>query len=116
MTFTVEQAARVVHEAIRALQYVQGDPAPSLPRECESEHIRAAAVDGVRRALAGETPEQAHEGWCEFKRAAGWIWGPEKDERLKTHPCLVPYDKLPCGQQVKDIVFTAIVNALKEAP
>lgn len=116
MTFTDEQAARLVHEANRALQYQQGDPAPSQPWESESDHIRAVAVDGVRRALAGETPEQHHEAWCEFKRAAGWTWGPEKNERLKTHPCLVPYDQLPREQQVKDTVFLAIVRALKEAP
>jgi len=109
--------ARLVHEANRGLQYEQGDEAPSLPWECESEHIKATALDGVRRAMAGETPEQHHEAWCEWKRQHGWVWGPVKDAEAKphpTHPCLVPYHDLPREQQVKDQVFVAVVRALME--
>lgn len=106
------EIAQVVHETIRSLQDVQGDEAPSPPWSCASEHVRAACLDGVRRAMAGETPEQHHEAWCEFKRAAGWTCGPVKDEQARTHPCLVPYGQLPREQQVKNQVFLAIVRAL----
>jgi hypothetical protein len=106
------RAARIVHEAIRALQDVQGDENPSPPWCCASEHVRATCLDGVRRALAGETPEQHHQAWVDWKRRHGWTWGPVKDEAAKTHPCMVPYDQLPREQQVKDIVFLAVVRAL----
>lgn len=117
MTYTAEEIriARIVHKANCGLQDVQGDEAPSLPWECESDHVKATCLDGVRRALAGETPAQHHEAWCEFKRAAGWVYGPVKDADAKphpTHPCLVPYDELPRHQQVKDMVFIAVVRAL----
>jgi hypothetical protein len=112
MTYTGEEIARLVHEANRALQAEQGDDAPSLPWDSETAHVRATCLDGVRRAMAGETPERHHEAWCEFKRAAGWVHGPVKDAAARTHPCLVPYDQLPRCQQVKDAVFLAVVRAM----
>lgn len=114
MNCTEEQIARLVHEANRTLQAGHGDDAPSLPWDCETEHVRATCLDGVRRALAGETPEQHHEGWCEWKRRHGWVYGPVKDAEKRTHPCLVPYGELPRYQQVKDIVLLAVVRAMAE--
>jgi hypothetical protein len=114
MTYTAGEiaAAQVVHEAIRSLQDVQGDEAPSPPWCCASEHVRATCLDGVRRAMAGETPEQHHQAWCDWKRRHGWTYGDRKDEVARTHPCLVPYAMLPREQQVKDMVFLAVVRAL----
>ena len=110
----VERIARVVHEVNRAMQDDHGDEMPSQPWHAEDGHIRQLTMDGVRRALAGPalTPRRSHEAWCEAKRAAGWVYGPEKDPILKTHPCLRPYGDLPAYQQAKDRVFLAIVREL----
>ena len=35
-----------------------------------------------------------------------------KDEGAKTHPCLVPFDELPEGQQLKDVLLVAIIQTL----
>jgi len=110
---TVEEIARVCHEANRVLQVLDGDPTPSPawdqaePWQCDS------AVDGVRKALAGAGPEELHEQWCAFKRADGWVHGPVKDSVARTHPCLVPYAELPAEQRQKDALFAAIVQALR---
>lgn len=115
---TPEQIARVVHEANRAVQVEQGDP--SIPVSPHWDHLdaetRASAVDGVRGVLAGNTPEQSHEGWLQFKIAHGWTLGPVKDEAKKEHPLLVPYVDLPESQQVKDHLFVAIVTTLGATP
>jgi hypothetical protein len=108
----VERIARLVHEVNRAWQGEHGDEAPSVPWDCESEHIRQTTIAGVRRARTGVTPEQHHGAWCEAKRTAGWVWGPTKDPVAKTHPCLVGYAQLPEYQQAKDRVFLAIVTEL----
>ncbi|MFD6638317.1 RyR domain-containing protein [Micromonospora chalcea] len=109
---TPVEIARVCHEANRALQALALDPAPS-PAWDEAPHWqRASAVDGVRQAQAGAVPEALHEAWCEFKRAEGWTYGPEKDADARTHPCLVPYADLPQAERRKDAVFAAIVAAL----
>ncbi len=71
-----------------------------------------SAVEGVSGVLTGNTPAESHAGWCEFKYNHGWVYGPTKDETLKQHPCLVPYDELPPSQRLKDHLFVAIVRAL----
>ena len=109
---TETEIARVTHEANRALQIIQGDPAPSPSWDDAPTWQRASAVQGVEGALAGATPEQSHAGWLKFKTDAGWQYGPTKDEAALTHPCIVPYAELPEDQKLKDHLFTAIVGAL----
>lgn len=104
--------ARVCHEAIRAIQHIDHDPHPSPPWDDAPPYQRDAAVAGVVGVLAGSTPQDSHDGWCDELRAAGWTWGEVKDPDAKTHPCLVPYDELPYLQQVKDHVFVAIVEGM----
>jgi hypothetical protein len=112
MRYTDEQIAHVVHEANRALQVIQGDPAPSLPWLCETPEIRANAIAGVRAARDGVSPRVLHETWCRDKTEHGWTYGPVKDAVARTHPCLVPYDQLPDGQREKNRVFIAVVEAM----
>lgn len=104
--------ARVCHEANRALQITQGDPAVSPPWDEAPDWQREAAIAGVTAALDGATPEQLHYAWCTERINAGWRYGPVKDAETLTHPCLVPYGDLPEGQRDKDRVFLAIVRAL----
>lgn len=106
------EIARVTHEANRALQVVLGDPVPSVPWDQAPEWQRQSALSGVLRAMAGDSPEQLHEGWCQIKAADGWVYGPVKDPKAKTHPCLVPYGELPVGERRKDHLFHAVVGAL----
>ena len=112
MPFTAEQIAQVTHEANRVLQGIEGDPAQSPHWDDAPDWQRDSAIEGVVGALAGNTPEQSHQSWIDFKVADGWVYGSVKSVELKTHPCLVPYDELPENQKVKDHLFTAIVRTL----
>lgn len=106
--------ARVCHEANRALQIAQNDPTIPVAApwdEC-GEEMQASAIDGVKGALAGNTPEQSHDGWVRFKVEHGWTLGPVKDEEKKQHPLLIPYDELPDSQRIKDDLFLAICRTL----
>ena len=38
--------------------------------------------------------ENAHEVWAKGRIGDGWLYGPERDDAKKQHPCLVPYDQL----------------------
>lgn len=110
-----DEVARVVHEANRALQTVQNDPAipVSPPWDATDPETRRSVVMGVIGVrLGSSSPRESHEGWCDYKLAHGWVHGDVKDETAKTHPCLVPYDELPPSQRVKDELFVAIVKAL----
>lgn len=76
---------------------------------------RDSAIKGVEFRLTNpDAAESAqHDAWMADKVADGWVWGPEKNPEAKTHPCIVPFEKLPLFQQKKDKLFCAIVDALK---
>ncbi len=45
--------------------------------------------------LAEKMARQVHITWMQGRLDEGWTFGPVRDDRLKTHPCLVEYDELP---------------------
>lgn len=110
-----EDIARVVHEANRAIQIVQADPSipVALPWDEWDYESKQSVLEGVYGVLAGNTPEQSHAGWMEFKERNGWRLGDVKDDEKKTHPLMVPYAELSAEAKLKDRLFIAIVNALK---
>lgn len=63
-------------------------------------------------ANPGAGPEASHKSWLAAKKAAGWKFGDEKDEEKKTHPCMVPFNKLPASQQFKDVLFKTVFDAM----
>ena len=44
--------------------------------------------------LVEEMAENVHEVWAENRQAQGWTYGKERNDELKHHPCLVPYQEL----------------------
>lgn len=108
---SVTAIARVCHEANRPIQALTGETV-NPPWEDMDEEMQQSVIDGVRGVINGNTPEESHENWCQFKLDHGWTYGPVKDLSLKQHPCLVDYDALPPEQKLKDSVFSAIIHAL----
>jgi hypothetical protein len=39
--------------------------------------------------------KNVHEVWAQNRLNEGWVYGNERSDTLKTHPCLIPYDELP---------------------
>ena len=114
MDYTDAQIAHICHEANRALQIENGETEDVSPHWLDGipPWQKDSALEGVKHARDGMSPELLHDKWCEFKTADGWTYGEQKDPVAKTHPCLVPYDDLPESQKSKDRVFGAIVAAL----
>lgn len=44
--------------------------------------------------LTESLSKNVHEVWAAGRIAAGWKYGPVRDEIKKEHPCLIPYDEL----------------------
>ena len=107
--------AKVCHEANRALCETQGDFSQHTWIDAEDWQIESSKI-GIQYILDNPdaTPESIHESWLKTKLETGWVYGLEKNVEKKTHPCCVPYDELPAKQKVKDALFGAIVNALKQ--
>lgn len=43
-----------------------------------------------------------HARWCNQKRGQGWVHGEKRDDRLKVHPSLVPYDDARLSESEKE--------------
>lgn len=108
-----EKIAEICHEVNKTFCESIGDYSQKSWKET-SANIRNSAINGVDFHLKNNTtPEQSHENWMKFKIENGWVYGKEKDEKKKTHPCLVPYNKLSKEQQTKDYLFKKIVDCFK---
>jgi len=46
--------------------------------------------------------ENCHEEWAKTRIEQGWTYGPERNDALKQHPCLVPYSELPESEKEYD--------------
>lgn len=111
---TIEQVAEICHETNRAYCTTLGD-LTQMPWAISQAWQKASARDGVRFKLAHPEarPREQHENWLKEKRAAGWKYGPVKCPEKKEHPCCVSYDALPPEQQLKDALFSAVVEACR---
>ena len=113
--FGAGDIAQVCHEANKAYCEGIGDDS-QVAWEDAPEWQRKSAIDGVIFHLehpeAG--PENSHESWLAEKKANGWTYGPIKNEKVKAHPCMVPFSQLPPEQQAKDFIFRQLVHSLKK--
>ena len=56
-----------------------------------SEVLLPAELDELVEKIA----KNVHEVWAQNRLDEGWVFGNERNDTLKTHPSLVPYDELP---------------------
>lgn len=110
---TVEEIAKVCHDANKSLCETQGDLS-QLDFEVAPDWQRESAIKGVQFCLENpNAPASAnHDSWMAQKQKDGWAYGETKDAILKTHPCMVSFEHLPKGQQAKDLLFKNVVSAL----
>ena len=62
------------------------------PRPIPTDAVRLP--DELLRLLE-RLAENNHDVWACGRRNQGWRYGIERNDVLRTHPCLVPYDALP---------------------
>jgi hypothetical protein len=78
------------------------DSARTIPRKMKLLNIvLQKAMSGTRPELLVLTKDEIeslsrweHARWNWQKIMQGWIWGSEKNEAIKTHPCILPWKKL----------------------
>ncbi|MGA8034915.1 MAG: RyR domain-containing protein [Candidatus Acidiferrales bacterium] len=78
-----------------------------VPHPIDTSQISLAHLEPLLEQLA----KNAHEMWSQKRLEDGWTYGPERNDKLKTHPSLVPYEELSESEKSYD---RALVNeALK---
>ena len=71
-----------------------------VPINVDSISIPEDLID-LREAIA----ENTHEVWSRARMSEGWSYGPERDDKLKMHPDLVPYARLTEGEKEYDRIL-----------
>ena len=61
--------------------------------------------------LAEQMSKNVHEVWSETRIQQGWTFGEQRNDELKTHPCLVPYEELP--EEEKKYDWNTSIGTLK---
>lgn len=45
--------------------------------------------------LVEKIAKNVHDVWAQNRLDEGWVYGEQRNDTLKTHPCLIPYEELP---------------------
>ena len=61
--------------------------------------------------LTESLSKNVHEVWAAGRIAAGWKYGPERDDIKKEHPCLIPYEELT--EEEKDYDRATAISTVK---
>ena len=52
--------------------------------------------------LVEQMAKNVHEVWAQSRTEQGWTYGEVRNDALKQHPCLIPYEELPEVEKVYD--------------
>jgi hypothetical protein len=52
--------------------------------------------------LVEELAKNVHEVWSQGRISDGWTYGKVRNDTLRQHPCLVPYEQLPESEKDYD--------------
>ena len=70
-----------------------------IPKPENLDNIQLSEeLNGLVESMA----KNVHEVWAQSRIEQGWTYGPERNDALKTHPCLVPYEDLPEVEKAYD--------------
>lgn len=61
--------------------------------------------------LIEQISKNVHDVWAESRLKQGWKYGEHRDEKLKTHSCLIPYEDLP--EEEKNYDRSTSIGTLK---
>lgn len=61
--------------------------------------------------LTESLSKNVHEVWAAGRIAAGWKYGPVRDEIKKEHPCLIPYEEL--SEDEKDYDRATAISTIR---
>ena len=63
------------------------------------------------KMLTEQISKNTHEIWAKTRIQDGWTYGNERNDILKTHPCLVPYENL--SEEEKEYDRQTAMEAIK---
>ena len=66
------------------------------------ENLDAIQLSDELNGLVEAMAKNVHDVWAKSRMDQGWTYGPERNDALKQHPCLVAYEDLPEVEKAYD--------------
>lgn len=84
---------------------------PIVARNWKDESVKNNDDDVISEVVAAAV----HETWMQGRLKQGWKYGPERNDALKTNPCIIPYADLPESEKAYDReTARTVVRVLRE--
>lgn len=84
---------------------------PIVARNWKEESVKNNDDDVISEVVAAAV----HETWMQGRLKQGWKYGPERNDALKTNPCIIPYADLPESEKAYDReTARTVVRVLRE--
>ena len=103
-----ERRAWFVYEAARIENNAAKRPINPEPWDERDEQFRRNMIKAVAKQCGADrltSPSKLHQAWVDAYEKMGWRYGRKRDTVNKTHPDMVPFNKLGRKEQEKDWVF-----------
>lgn len=89
-----------IEDAAKVIGNCNGDKAKDYhPSPIDTSDIN---LPDEMEQLVEQLAHNVHENWALGRLNDGWTYGPERDDTLKKHPCLIEYDDLPESEKEYD--------------
>lgn len=79
-----------------------------IPQPMDTSDIQLP--EGLNVLIEG-IAKNVHEVWAKNRIDEGWTYGAERNDELKQHPCLIPYEEL--SEIEKDYDRNTAISTLK---
>lgn len=79
-----------------------------IPQPIDTTDVK---LPGELEQLVEQMSKNVHEIWAESRISQGWTYDEQRNDKHKTHPCLVPYEDLP--EVEKDYDRNTAVGTIK---
>ena len=103
-----ERRAWFVYEAARIENQAAKRPINPERWDHRDRAFRDNMIKAVKRQCGKNrltSPKKLHDEWVKAYEKMGWKYGRKRDVKAKTHPDMVPFNKLGRKEQEKDWVF-----------
>jgi hypothetical protein len=110
----LKDLSKIAYEAVRAYDQSVMNDYSQKPYDGLSDATKQAFEQRVTYLLEHRRAPVSclHDKWMVDLLQAGWTYGQVTDKEKKTHAKLLPFSLLPEKEQLRDLLFARIVEAL----